>query len=1049
MTALAARTAGTCFLCVMLIAAIARGANQERKQPSEMLGRLKHSHIALMPGWEPDNLAAFRPLRPSVVAWGNDPVHGLNDPRRRRERAHDYRKLGIKLYACSVWMLTATARVLHDTPEYQDAVCVDVAGERIVPPWLDSNHKGVRPYWGCTNHPLFRKQLTERVRAGIAGGGNMLHLDDHLGTAAAAEHAGGCFCEYCMKGFRVWLGKNLTKSELAKEGVSNIRDFDYRDAVRKAGFTTRQTYRKGRWQKKIPLRDEFLAFQRDAAVDFVKQLSEVAARAARRPVPVGVNSYNLAPTALATAHHADFFANEVQHYGKEDTFPPMAYLLGTALGKPVFSTASGQCWVKVQQRGDVTRVRRWIATAYAFGHYFMYAYKQWGFSKETGTRWYLTPISTYEPLCRFITDNAALFDDYEPVAQVGVLYDNRAARDNHWEARDLCRALHYANIPCGLAAAGDGWLRHRLSQDQLERFELVVIPKHSSPTGKQAALLKRWRQQGRAIAWPGLEKVRQRIRPLVAVTNAEKVWTLPRRNTRRPDAPAVIHLLNQDYDADTDTMRTKSNIEVSIAVGLTGGAPARGATLFAPGRKLQRLAVKRRPDAVTVTVPTLDLWAILRMEQGSEEGRQTIKHLPGVDASLDIGKVPAGFPVRFCLLTKGSRQYVAYYDSQRRMTVAARRLEASTWQYQVLPEKVGWDSHNGITMTVDDDGYLHLSGNMHCRKLMYFRTSKPWDITTFRRIDRMTGSNEARCTYPAFMRGARGELIFHYRDGGSGNGSEIYNVYDGRTKTWRRLLDTPLTDGQGKMNAYMSGPSRGPDGWFHLGWVWRDTPDCQTNHDPSYARSRDLIRWETIDGKPISLPITLETKGTLIDPVPAKGGIINGALRLGFDSAKRLLVSYHKFDENGNTQVYAARFKGGNWVRRKVTDWRYRWEFKGNGSIKSLIGIGTLRPHGEGKLALPYRHVKYGKGVLILDEETFELLGTARQEPRYPAILREPKSEFEGMEVRLAEDIGGTDGGSSRYVLRWETLSPNRDRAREGPLPKPGMLKLYRISSRR
>lgn len=74
---------------------------------------------------------------------------------------------------------------------------------------------------------------------------------------------------------------------------------------------------------------------------------------------------------------------------------------------------------------------------------------------------------------------------------------------------------------------------------------------------------------------------------------------------------------------------------------------------------------------------------------------------------LDIAKNPSDFPVGFCLLTEGKRQYAAYYDQGRRMTVAARTLDSASWTYQTLPSKVGWDSHNYITLAVDDDGHLH------------------------------------------------------------------------------------------------------------------------------------------------------------------------------------------------------------------------------------------------------------------------------------------------------------------------------------------------------
>jgi hypothetical protein len=55
-----------------------------------------------------------------------------------------------------------------------------------------------------------------------------------------------------------------------------------------------------------------------------------------------------------------------------------------------------------------------------------------------------------------------------------------------------------------------------------------------------------------------------------------------------------------------------------------------------------------------------------------------------------------------------------------------------------------------------------------------------------------------------------------------------------------RVLDTPLIDGQGERSAYIYGggmPIPGPDGRFHLLWVWRETPDHATNNSLSYART--------------------------------------------------------------------------------------------------------------------------------------------------------------------------------------------------------------------
>lgn len=102
------------------------------------------------------------------------------------------------------------------------------------------------------------------------------------------------------------------------------------------------------------------------------------------------------------------------------------------------------------------------------------------------------------------------------------------------------------------------------------------------------------------------------------------------------------------------------------------------------------------------------------------------------------------------------------------------------------------------------------------------------------------------CAYPSFTKGANDELIFSYRKGGSGNGITIFNTYDEQTKSFKRLTREPLFDDFNQMSVYARGPSLGLDNMFHILWLWRDTPACETNHDLSFARSSDLVNWETM-----------------------------------------------------------------------------------------------------------------------------------------------------------------------------------------------------------
>ncbi len=416
--------------------------------------------------------------------------------------------------------------------------------------------------------------------------------------------------------------------------------------------------------------------------------------------------------------------------------------------------------------------------------------------------------------------------------------------------------------------------------------------------------------------------------------------------------------------------------------------------------------------------------------------------------AVDVSPVWSGHSVGFSLLTQGDNQFVAFYDAERNLTVAQRKLGEKTFHLTRLPTQIGWDSHNYVTMALDDEGYLHLSGNMHGVPLIYFRSTRPLDASSLQRVPQMTGELENHVTYPQFFRGPHQEFLFTYRDGGSGNGNQIYNVYDVKTRVWRRLLDKPLMDGQGQRNAYASLPTPGPDGFFHIVWVWRETPDASTNHDPSYARSRDLVHWENSRGEPLELPITLATSD-IVDPVPQGGGVINGNVAIGFDDQKRAIVSYHKYDANGNTQIYNARLENGRWKIYQTSDWNYRWDFGGNGSIPFEVHLGGVKREADGTLTQSYANKKYGSGTWILDPQTLKPTGQKPPAAGYPPSLRAVETKWPEMGVRWSGDSGSSGQPDARYVLRWETLPTNRDQPRPAPYPPASMLRVYKLQKAR
>jgi BNR repeat-containing family member len=441
-------------------------------------------------------------------------------------------------------------------------------------------------------------------------------------------------------------------------------------------------------------------------------------------------------------------------------------------------------------------------------------------------------------------------------------------------------------------------------------------------------------------------------------------------------------------------------------------------------------------------VPTS--FAALDCSPGAPDGYP----LPGATQTVDpqvveVGTTWAGHPVGQAILTAGADQYVGYYDADRVMTIAKRTLPGTTWTYQALPSVLGWDSHNYITMALDSTGNLHVAGNMHAAPMVYFRTTTPGDVTSLTRIPAMVDAAlEDSVTYPRFFTDGSGALLFSYREGSSGSGDTYYDRFDPTTKTWSRLLSTPLTSGEGLRSGYEEGPTLGPDGYWHLAVVWRDTIDASTASMPSYLRSPDLVHWQDSAGNKVPLPLTYPTSDA-IDPVPVDGGALNGDLKIGFDAAGRVLLTYAKYDTNLTNQIYAARPDGhGGWVTTQLTHWTGRWEIQGGGS---LSGVQFQLMHGavalpDGNLRIDYQ-CQGANRTLVVTPDTLQPVADVAT-PDLPPAITAVTSTFPGMHTRTAVSPVG-DGA---YVLRWESLSQNGDLPRApADTPAPVPLRVYLV----
>lgn len=389
-----------------------------------------------------------------------------------------------------------------------------------------------------------------------------------------------------------------------------------------------------------------------------------------------------------------------------------------------------------------------------------------------------------------------------------------------------------------------------------------------------------------------------------------------------------------------------------------------------------------------------------------------------------IDRVWAWQRIRFDLVAHQQNIYLAYYNQENNMTIVKTDLEGNILQKSYLPENAGRDSHHAVNLGLDPNGYIHVSGNMHKDPLSYYRSKRAYDISSFDAIHQMIGEDEESCTYPVFFEDKTWNLYFRYRTGKAWNGNVYINVYHHNTKARSRLVQKPILDGEGKMNAYIGDFILWPDGRFHTYRVWRDNPNCETNHTLEYAKTKDFKDRFTADNKKIKLPIR-ECMWHVVDPVKIEQGMLNGSIQIGFDLDEAPVISYHKFDAQWNTQIFNARFEGKQWKIYQTSHRGYRRDFSWWGTIEIEIDVFGVYTK-DGKLMQRYKHKVYWFWLWELDPLTFHIIRTIEMDTELCDILT-PK---------ISERVVHTNPMhlESHYILRWETYPPNRDKKRENIL---------------
>ncbi|MBC7948852.1 MAG: BNR-4 repeat-containing protein [Chitinophagaceae bacterium] len=310
------------------------------------------------------------------------------------------------------------------------------------------------------------------------------------------------------------------------------------------------------------------------------------------------------------------------------------------------------------------------------------------------------------------------------------------------------------------------------------------------------------------------------------------------------------------------------------------------------------------------------------------------------------------------IVTHGRTQYIAYYNQEGFVVIGKRRGDRS-WQLKTTRYRGKvTDAHNSISIMVDDAGYLHMAWDHHNDKLNYCKSIAPGSLELGEKIT-MTGLNESSVSYPEFYKLRNGKLLFLYRDGQSGGGNLVVNLYDLRKGKWEQL-HANLIDGEGRRNAYWQACVDNK-GQVHISWVWRETPDVASNHDLGYARSDDDgLTWKRSNGSQYQLPMTAGS-AEYAAMIPQRSELINQTSMTTDEQDRPLIAGYWKRKEDAAPQYRVVYFTGNEWkeivLGFRTTDF-------------SLSGAGTKRiPISRPQLIAWHQGKRNCFAVVFRDEE--------------------------------------------------------------------------------
>jgi len=570
---------------------------------------IKASDVVFMyPAEDPSQYDAYSG---TVVGWAGRPrERNAQAVEAFQSRVAEAHKRGMRYCGSDDFLVDFRGFIDFRPETFMDAVCLDLDGNPIRVPWLwDHEYKGHFAYWWCTNNPDYQAFLRDQAERACMAPVDGLHLDDYSGTSACSAYNGGCFCRYCIAGFREYLRQHFSPEQLSEMEIERIDEFDYCEFLKSKDITAEQ-FKKSR--SACPLGEVFQDFQNSRMKKRVQEVFEYAEQLRGKLLLRSLNSSASSPRALLPAPLIDFFCGEVPHHAENvqaPVEPVLVYRLVEALKRRQTATAAGHDWAWIKANEKPGLVRTWIAQTYAFGSVFMVPHRQWCYTAELGTHWWQGKPEDFAYIYRFVRERASLLDGYVSLSSTALIYNN----ENFPEIREAALKLTEANIPYKIIIAGDEELHIRLTAEAIASYKYIIVGSKSLSDEQEEILAK---SQAQVIRWKGPSGLPDEITKPSIIEDADHVRVSIRYNPDGSDALITCHLLNQNYELKEDEVHSV-DVQFTLNQNLLGQtvsvADISAAVVHMPNRKSVHIPVVKTDATISFEVKNLDLWAIVEL----------------------------------------------------------------------------------------------------------------------------------------------------------------------------------------------------------------------------------------------------------------------------------------------------------------------------------------------------------------------------------------------------------------------------------------------------